>query len=394
VWLMANSTALATLLYCRMLLLLLLLGSAVDGKFNCSGYSSPTISSTNGVKQCHESGELIFQDEFDDIDLDVWDHEITLAGGGNWEFQVYWNNRSNSYTRDSTLFLKPTLTSDRFGEEFILNGELDLWGGQPGDTCTNPQFYGCKRAGAGPNIINPIASARLRTANKFGLTYGRVEARAKMPVGDWIWPAIWMLPLREAYGLWPASGEIDILESRGNRKLTEDGVNVGVEQYGATLQYGLDVQTNEWSKAHWTKNNAAGYQADFHKFQTEWTPDYMMFSIDDEEIGRVTYPEGGMWEHGEFDTDWPGMVNPWEGHHKSAPFDREHFLILNVAVGGTGYFSDNAVNEGGKPWSNTSPQASLDFWNAKNQWYPTWTPEENNGENAAMQVDYIKVWAI
>ena len=41
-------------------------------------------------------------------------------------------------------------------------------------------------------------------------------------------------------------------------------------------------------------------------YQTEWTPDYMMFSIDDEEIGRVTYPEGGMWEHGEFDTDWPG----------------------------------------------------------------------------------------
>ena len=52
------------------------------------------------------------------------------------------------------------------------------------------------------------------------------------------------------------------------------------------------------------------------------------------------------------------MVNPWEGHHKSAPFDREHFLILNVAVGGTGYFSDNAVNEGGKPWSNTSPQVT------------------------------------
>ena len=40
------------------------------------------------MKKCHESGELIFFDDFDDIDLDVWDHEITMAGGGNWEFQV------------------------------------------------------------------------------------------------------------------------------------------------------------------------------------------------------------------------------------------------------------------------------------------------------------------
>jgi len=50
------------------------------------------------------------------------------------------------------------------------------------------------------------------------------------------------------------------------------------------------------------------------------------------------------------------LKNPWEGFHKSAPFDREYFLILNVAVGGTGYFSDDFTNEGGKPWINTSPQ--------------------------------------
>ena len=42
-------------------------------------------------------------------------------------------------SRDSTLFLKPTLTSDRFGEDFIMTGQFDLWGGQPGDVCTNPQ---------------------------------------------------------------------------------------------------------------------------------------------------------------------------------------------------------------------------------------------------------------
>ena len=42
-------------------------------------------------------------------------------------------------------------------------------------------------------------------------------------------------------------------------------------------------------------------------FKTEWTPDYMTFSFDDEEIGRIVYPEGGMWEHGDFETDFPGI---------------------------------------------------------------------------------------
>jgi len=52
--------------------------------------------------------------------------------------KVYWNNRSNSYVKDSILYLKPTLTEDRFGVDFIKNEKLDLWGGQPGDLCTNP----------------------------------------------------------------------------------------------------------------------------------------------------------------------------------------------------------------------------------------------------------------
>ena len=101
---------------------------------------------------------------------------------------------------------------------------------QPGDLCTSPSSYGCERTGNGGNIINPISSARLRSANSFAFTYGKVEARAKLPLGDWLWPAIWMLPLKQEYGLWPTSGEIDIMESRGNLNLVKDGTNIGVEQ--------------------------------------------------------------------------------------------------------------------------------------------------------------------
>lgn len=59
-------------------------------------------------------------------------------------------------------------------------------------------------------------SARLSTINSHSIKYGRVEVVAKLPRGDWLWPAIWMLPVNDVYGAWPASGEIDIMEARGN----------------------------------------------------------------------------------------------------------------------------------------------------------------------------------
>lgn len=59
-------------------------------------------------------------------------------------------------------------------------------------------------------------SAQLRTHDSFQFKYGKVEVRAQLPKGDWLWPAIWLLPSDYAYGGWPASGEIDLLESRGN----------------------------------------------------------------------------------------------------------------------------------------------------------------------------------
>ena len=65
-------------------------------------------------------------------------------------------------------------------------------------------------------VINPVRSARINTKGKKSIRYGKVEIVAKMPVGDWLWPALWMLPVKETYGPWPASGEIDIVESRGN----------------------------------------------------------------------------------------------------------------------------------------------------------------------------------
>jgi beta-glucanase (GH16 family) len=85
-------------------------------------------------------------------------------------------------------------------------------------TCTTKGIDNCsirsnKTAGT---IINPVRSARLSTKGKKTITYGKVEVVAKMPQGDWLWPAIWMMPENSTYGEWPRSGEIDIAESRGN----------------------------------------------------------------------------------------------------------------------------------------------------------------------------------
>jgi hypothetical protein len=99
-----------------------------------------------------------------------------MGGGGNWEFQMYTHNKSNCYTRDGVLYMKPTLTSDRFSDEFLTSeilgfknipdkiyslSCLDIFGGQPGNLCTMNSFYGCMRVGSPTNIINPIMSSRL-----------------------------------------------------------------------------------------------------------------------------------------------------------------------------------------------------------------------------------------
>lgn len=74
-------------------------------------------------------------------------------------------------------------------------------------------------------------------------------------------------------------------------------------------------------------------------------------------------------------------------------FSLQFFIILNVAVGGVGFFPDKFRNSPyPKPWNDKSEFTARDFWNHKSQWYPTWNPDQNDGEQAAMQVDYIRVW--
>lgn len=113
---------------------------------NCISGMIKSITTASGAasKSSFRSGDLIFEDTFDDFNFENWQHENTLSGGGNWEFQWYNNNRSNSYTENGNLHIVPTLVADEFGESFLTSGVLNIDGGSPADQCTNPQVSSCQ----------------------------------------------------------------------------------------------------------------------------------------------------------------------------------------------------------------------------------------------------------
>ena len=79
---------------------------------------------------CQKSNiDLVLDEDFNELDFSLWKHEITLSGGGNWEFQAYTNNRSNSYVREGVLYIQPTLMSDDIGEAAVVTpgSNLDYW---------------------------------------------------------------------------------------------------------------------------------------------------------------------------------------------------------------------------------------------------------------------------
>ena len=125
----------------------------------------------------------------------------------------------------------------------------------------------------GANIINPIQSARLRTAETFSFKYGKVEVNASLPRGDWIWPAIWLLPTHQEYGIWPASGEIDIIESRGNGPEYPGG---GCDTVGSTLHWGPFYPDDKYELTHAEKKlEKSDFTQEFHVFGMEWDEDHI-----------------------------------------------------------------------------------------------------------------------
>ncbi|KAK5991126.1 Beta-1,3-glucan-binding protein [Cladobotryum mycophilum] len=340
----------------------ILIGLAISGFLIWDGLSSVV----------HHKYCPVLDDDFSGgLNPNVWTKEVQVGGFGNGEFEQTTGNDENVFIQNGHLMIKATLQdADLVGKNNVINLLKD-------GTCTSKDWYSCVAAtnttAGNSSIVPPTKSGRINTMKGAKLKYGRVEVTAKLPEGDWLWPAIWMLPVKDTYGPWPASGEIDIMESRGNNHTYGQGGNNVVS---SALHWGPDPANDAW----WKTNNKrqalhTTYSSSFNTFGMEWSEKYL-FTYVNTRLLQVLYTnfKKPMWKRGGFpDSTANGtrLLNIWaETGNDNTPFDQEFYLILNLAVGGTnGWFEDS---KSGKPWLDHSENAKKDFWDSRDSWYPTW----------------------
>jgi beta-glucanase (GH16 family) len=328
----------------------------------------------------------VLSDDFSEgLNTNVWTQEAEVGGYGNGEFEQTTLTDENVFIQDGKLIIKPTLQDATLIES---NNVINL---TSDGTCSSELLTNCvsiTNTTTG-TIIQPVKSGRVNSKAGATIKYGRVEVTARLPRGDWLWPAIWMLPVNDTYGPWPESGEIDICESRGNNWTYAQGGNNIVS---SALHWGPDPANDAWWRTN-VKRTAlhTTYSASEHTFGLEWSQKYL-FTYIDSRLLQVLYTNFNqpLWQRGGFplsDSNGTRLVDLWSQTGKEqTPFDQEFYLILNVAVGGTnGWFQDGAS---GKPWVDLSPTAKKDFWDARDQWYPTWTAPDAG----QMEISKVEMW--
>ena len=228
------------------------------------------------LRELSKQWVMVWHDEFSGARLDSskWAREENGYGGGNNERQFYSTHRKYCHTSDGKLRISVYRDSHT-----TVDGKTQ-----------------------------PYSSARIRTLHRAQWKYGRFEIRAKMPDGQGIWPAAWLLPSDSAYGGWASSGEIDIIESRGSQ----------VNKTTGAIHFGGAWPRNTYLAGEYDfpGKNAA---EDFHTYVLEWNKDRISWSVDGV-VYQTIHKE--QW-HSEKAPDNP-----------SAPFDQPFHLILNVAVDG------------------------------------------------------------
>ena len=241
--------------------------------------------------------DLLWHDEFDGSALDesIWNYEPHEPGWTNEELQEYTTSTDNVFLRDGKLVIKAIKTEKDGGDYYT--------------------------------------SGKVTAQNKKDFTYGKVVARAKVPAGQGLWPAIWMMPQDEQhYGQWPKCGEIDIMEVLGSRLETAYG----------TLHYGAPHAEQQGT---YVLEDGTTFADDFHEYSVEWEPGEMRWYIDGNLYHTVN--------------DWFTAVEGEDEKPYPAPFDQPFFVQMNLAVGGT--------------WPG-NPDATTDF------------------DKAEFEIDYVRVY--
>ncbi|XP_050090855.1 beta-1,3-glucan-binding protein 2 [Anopheles aquasalis] len=346
------------------------------------GQTATTVN--GGQPSC--AGALIFEDTFDQNSLGTkWRHEIRIPlDTESAEFLSYQDHPENSYIAGGRLFIVPTLVtmSPDYTDERIRTGELSLQG------CTSPTNnpYECQRKAERATILPPVMSAKLSTKNYFRFRYGRVEIRAKLPKGDWIFPQLLLQPFENYYGYADmASGQMRIAHILANRIL--ERVTDGKQIDGHRLRGGVLITNQATLRGELLRSNSADehFGDAFHVYGLIWTPDQIAVTVDGFQYGTIK-TNLRQFAHQRNLT----QANLWNVERPMAPFDREFYLSLGVGVGGVKDFPDESVtgpSRVAKPWRNTSPKAEYLFYQNRNTWYRTWTEPE-------LTVDYVRVYAL
>jgi beta-glucanase (GH16 family) len=221
-----------------------------------------------------KSWKLVWSDEFNapdksPVDRSKWVLETGSEGWGNEELEYYSDRPANVFLRDGNLVIRAL--NEKFPE-------------------SDPK-------------ARSYTSGRLKTFGKFSGTYGRFEARIKLPFGQGMWPAFWMLGDDIDKAGWPGCGEIDIMENIGKEPSMIHG---SIHGPGYTGSVGIE--------APYTLPGGQRFADDFHVFAVEWSPDSIAFFVDQTmyvKRARADLRPGWKWV-----------------------FDKPFFLILNLAVGG------------------------------------------------------------
>ncbi|WP_424200094.1 glycoside hydrolase family 16 protein [Algibacter sp.] len=237
--------------------------------------------STDSTQTVARFTELVMQDEFDiegAPNSAIWGYNIGNGenGWGNNELQYYTNRTENVKVENGSLLI-------------IANKE---------------NYNG-----------SAYTSARLLTKGKFEQAYGRFEARIQVPYGQGMWPAFWLLGADCGDGtdgtlVWPACGEIDIMENKGS-----EPTEISSAVHGPGYSGG-----NPITKSFSLDNNR--FDTDYHVFGIEWDPNYINFYVDNVLYNQITPAD---------------VTGNWV-------FDHPFYIIINLAVGG---------NFGGAPNSET-----------------------------------------
>ena len=207
---------------------------------------------------------LAWSDEFtaNYINSNNWSYDTGGSGWGNNELEYYTNSNKNAYTTGGYL---------------VIEARKETMG------------------------TNNYTSARMISKDKKTFTYGRIDFRAKLPKGQGIWPALWMLGNNIGTTPWPACGEIDIMELLGH----EPQKTYGTIHWGAAGGASTHIGGN-YSLSSLTFNDK------FHLFSLKWEADKLSFLIDD----VVYFTANKSQVNGDY------------------PFDKPFFFIMNLAVGG------------------------------------------------------------